>query len=370
MTLTFDDIDYMNKNLENQVFDRKSIGILSNPHDLAELMTSFGNNKFVSQDFGGIIVIGIKDNGEYEKLEPKQGHEESIMNVAQQNIYPPMTPSFEVVSKDDQNVYAITIPKMTSTPYGLKTSDGVVYKKRVGSTIRDMVYDEIKLLEKDDNDSISKEERVESRFPLKIGPPFIKVTVIPIDANRQLINFDQNNTEWLKSTVPKYGHIRKVTLKQNEIHYESLTFPSTESDWFILNQYGEFSSIEIIKLHESNIVHFGRQTVFLLGILHYLKEVYQKFKYSGRISVKLELGGVQEQIFKNTEFDDPFSVYDRKFTINPLPIKRIVSLDLLNIDSLVTSLMTEVCRACDWTVDESDFHKYLEYLRTKKGITF
>ena len=355
----------MNNNLESQVFDRKSKGILSHANDLAELMVAFGNNKFVSEDFGGVIVIGINDDGTFEELEPKQGHEEMIMNVAQQNIYPPMTPTFEVVSDSTRNVYAITIPKMTTTPYGLKTSDGVVYKKRVGSTIRSIGYDELKLLDKESDESESKEDRIEQSFPRSTDRPFIKVTIIPIDANRQIINFNKDNTDWLKSIPPKYLGFREIVLKQNEIHYDSKNFPSSESAWCVLNQDGCFSAIEGIQLYSENTVHIGRQTVVLMSILHYAKKVYKKFKYSGRISVKLELNNVQGSYFKTTDLNDPFYHIEKQFTINPIPIRRIVSLDLLNIDSLVTSIMTEVCRACDWTIDESEFHKYVEWLKTK-----
>jgi len=365
MTLSFDDIQYMNQNFEGQIFDRKSIGILTHPNDLAELMTAFGNNKFVSEDFGGIILIGIKDDGEFEEFETKQGHEELIMNVAQQNIYPPMTPSFEVVTKDEKNVYAITIPKMTTTPYSLKTRDGFVYKKRVGSTIRDALFEELESLKKDNDGTESKEHGIERNFPSSSDQPFIKITVIPMDANRQLINFDKENTTWLKSNEPKHAHVRTRTLKQNEIHYESRTVPSPDSDWFVLNQNGEFSGIEFIRLVQDSIVHLGRQVVFIQSVLHYIREVYSKFKYSGRISVKLEFNRVQGRDFMNTDLGDKFHWTEKKFMINPIPIKRIVSLDSLNIDSLVTSILVEICRACDWTIDESEVHTYLEGLANR-----
>jgi hypothetical protein len=369
MTLSFEDIEYMNANLESQVFDRKSIGILSHPNDLAGLMVAFGNNKFVSEDFGGIIVIGIDDNGEFEKLEPKQGHEEKIMNVAQQNIYPPMTPTFEVLSDETRNVYAITIPKMTSTPYGLKTSEGIVYKKRVGSTVRDALYDEIKLLEKESDDSKSKEERIETNFPRSTDKPIIRITIIPIDANRQVIDFDKNQSEWLKSNSPKFHSIRKITLKQNEMHYESQTVPSPESQWIVVNQFGEISSIEFIQIYQGNTVHVGRQTAVLLSILHFANDIYKKFRYVNRISVKVELDNVINYEFKGTDLDDPLFHTGKEFVINPIPIKRIISLDSLNIDSLATSIMVEVCRACDWIIDDTEFHKYVKWLETK-GVKF
>ena len=56
MTLSFEDVQYMNENFESQVFDRKSIGILSHPVDLAGLMVAFGNNKFVSEVFSFALL--------------------------------------------------------------------------------------------------------------------------------------------------------------------------------------------------------------------------------------------------------------------------------------------------------------------------
>jgi len=362
MALTFDDIEYMNSHLESTVFDRKSVGILSHANDLADLMVAFGNNKFVSEDFGGIIVIGINDNGSFEELEPDQGHEEMIMNVAQQKIIPPMTPTFEVVSDGTRNVYAITIPKMTTTPYGLKTSEGIVYKKRVGSTNRSVGYDELKLLEKDSDDSESKEKRINSSFPKSTTIPFIKITVIPINVNSQMINFDKENTEWLKSIPPKNLHFTTRTLQQNEIHYQSRTFPNPDSDLVVINQFGEITAMEFLRVIQGDTIHIGRQAVILLSILNYVKNVYKKFKYSGTISVKVELGNVVGLDFRNTEHEEDYWYTEKQFTINPIPITRIISIDLINIKSLVTSIIAEICRACDWTIDEPQFQKYLARL--------
>ncbi len=281
-----------------------------------------------------------------------------------------MTPTFEVISDGPKIVYAITIPKMTSKPYALKTPQGYVYKQRVGSTIRDLVSDEIILLTKDEDNSDSKEQRIESHFPRSTDKPFIKITCIPIDANRQLISFDKENTKWLKSNQPKFSHISTIILKQNDIHYESGNFPSREKVWYVLNQFGDFSGTEIIRIYDGDIVHLGRQTVFLLSGLHFIEKIYQKFKYSGRVSIKLEIGNVQGKNFQNTEVMAPGYDTGKKFEINPIPIKRIISLDLLNIERLTASIFVEICRACDWTIDDQEFQKFLEYLKTKANIMF
>ena len=113
MPLTFQDIENMKNYLESDVFDQKSIGILSEADHLAKEMVSFGNNKFVSENFGGVIVIGIDKDGNYENFEPKQGHEEFVMNLARDKIIPPMKPKFELIeSSNGKKIYAITIPSM------------------------------------------------------------------------------------------------------------------------------------------------------------------------------------------------------------------------------------------------------------------
>jgi len=140
-------------------------------------MVSFGNNKFVSENFGGIIVVGIDKDGNYEDFESKQGHEEFVMNIARDKIIPPMKPKFELIeSGDRKKVYVITIPKMVTTPYGLKTDEGNVYKVRAGSTVRTASPEELRELHlvpsKPENDFKNQQvEMIESEFPKMINHP-------------------------------------------------------------------------------------------------------------------------------------------------------------------------------------------------------
>ena len=95
MTITLADVNKWVARWEGHTLDFKSHGILSHTEDLAELIVAFGNNKFVSEDFGGRIIIGVNDNKEFENFEAKQGHEELIMNISRDKCYPAINPKFE-----------------------------------------------------------------------------------------------------------------------------------------------------------------------------------------------------------------------------------------------------------------------------------
>jgi len=379
MSLTFADVDYMKNHLENDVFDQKSIGILSEPEHLAKEMVSFGNNKFVSENFGGIIVIGINKDGDYENFEPKQGHEEFVMNVARDRIVPPMRPKFEVISSDDaRNVYVITIPKMLNTPYGLKTEKGIVYKTRVGSTVRDISPDELAELhlvstknsaETEDNFKSKEEEKITTEFPDVSGNPSFRLTIIPIDVNQNMIIFNKENTRWLKSKIPKYTNIRAVELIQNEIHYDSKTRPSPDSELFVLNKNGSFAAIEFLTNYKermgTNTLVIGRQIVLLASLFEYIKSIYEKFDYSGRLSIKLQLHNVQHYTFKDYDISDPFYYVSKKFLKSDVIIKRNVLVNSFNIRSLVESIFDEICKACDWVLEPKEIQNYFDFLKRK-----
>jgi len=377
MGLTFEDIDYMKNNLENDVFDQKSIGIFSEAQHLASEMVSFGNNKFVSENFGGVIVIGIDKDGNYEDFKPDQGHEEFVMNLARENIIPPMKPKFELVkSTNEKKVYVITIPKMVTTPYGLKTKDGIVYKVRAGSTVRTASPEELRELhltplKSENNFKNQQVKKIESEFPKVSSNPSFRLTIIPIDMNQRMIEFNIDNTEWIKATIPKYTHIRSVTLSQNEIRYDSKTRPSPDSALFVLNEYGSFSAIEFINAYQermgSRTVIIGRQIVLLSSLLNYIKEVYDKFAYSGRISIKLQFHNVQGYGFKDYNVDDPFYFVEKQFLRSDVIINREISLKSWNLRSLVESIFNEICKACDWVLDEAEIHRYFEHMK-KKGF--
>ena len=78
---------------------------------------------------GGIILIGVNDNGNVDGCQRKD-IEEFVINICRNNVKPAIIPILERVMVDDKPVFAVTIPKgdtICSTAKGL-------YYIRVGST--------------------------------------------------------------------------------------------------------------------------------------------------------------------------------------------------------------------------------------------
>ena len=82
----------------------------------------------------------MKDDGTIEGLKYDKGHEELVMNIANENCSPPIRPQFKKVTIPRKgDVYIINVPKRTHDAYyGVKAKDGIVYFSRAGSTIREM----------------------------------------------------------------------------------------------------------------------------------------------------------------------------------------------------------------------------------------
>ena len=117
----------------------KDSRILGTPFKFARSMTAMANQK------GGLILIGIKDDGTIEGMKSEKEHEEHIMNIAIDRCQPPITPEFQKVRiSPEADVYLLTIPKKKGDVcHGVKTRDGLVYFIRVGSRIREIRPEEL-----------------------------------------------------------------------------------------------------------------------------------------------------------------------------------------------------------------------------------
>ena len=76
----------------------KTSAILSDPFKIARIMVAFANNAHVLTPYGGLILVGVNDDGTLEGIEQKQGHEEYIMNVARDKMPTCIQPKFEMVT--------------------------------------------------------------------------------------------------------------------------------------------------------------------------------------------------------------------------------------------------------------------------------
>jgi hypothetical protein len=131
--ITSNDVLRLIEQEEGTKLEWKDSRILDNPFKLAKSMTAMAN-----QD-GGIILIGVKDDGTIEGMKAKKGHQEHIMTIATDRCEPPITPVFQRIEiSREADVYALTIPKRRDMHHGVKTKDGLVYFIRVGSRIREM----------------------------------------------------------------------------------------------------------------------------------------------------------------------------------------------------------------------------------------
>jgi hypothetical protein len=116
---------------EGQRLEFKRSEILSNTIQLAIELTAFANAD------GGMILIGVKDDGTFERMMARRGHQELIMNVASDRCVPPVRPLFEQKLIDGNLVYVIQVQK-GSTLHGVKFRGGTAFYIRVGSTVRSL----------------------------------------------------------------------------------------------------------------------------------------------------------------------------------------------------------------------------------------
>ncbi len=115
------DIHELIKNGESSKVEFKTEDV--HPVSLAEEIVSFANFE------GGIILVGINDNGEITGCS-KKGTEEFIINVCRNNVRPALIPVIERIVIDEKIIYAVSINKEATA---CATSKGLFFI-RVGST--------------------------------------------------------------------------------------------------------------------------------------------------------------------------------------------------------------------------------------------
>ncbi len=106
---------------------------------LAEELVAFSNAE------GGLLLIGVTDNGSIDGLDDKQINRinQLVSNTANENVKPPIYPLTDIITIQDKRVLAVSVRKGTSRPY--QTSKGVYFTKS-GSDKRKMSPDELRRL--------------------------------------------------------------------------------------------------------------------------------------------------------------------------------------------------------------------------------
>ncbi|MFA6062333.1 MAG: RNA-binding domain-containing protein [Gallionella sp.] len=109
---------------ENESIEFKELPI--RPEVLAREIVAFANS------LGGVILLGVTDQGRLSGVDAASQLEEWIMNIARHSVIPALIVTCEMVAVEGVTVCAVTIPKGNDKPY----QTGDKYLIRVGSTNR------------------------------------------------------------------------------------------------------------------------------------------------------------------------------------------------------------------------------------------
>ena len=96
----------------------------------------------LSNTLGGVILIGIEDNGEVTGI-TRENVEEWVANISRNNMIPSTQPTISQVTIDNKKIYHIPVEKGQHKPY--QTTDGRFWV-RVGSTNRQATKEELSRL--------------------------------------------------------------------------------------------------------------------------------------------------------------------------------------------------------------------------------
>ena len=107
------------------------------PESLAREMVAFANT------LGGLLLIGVEDDGGIQGLTSREALDQRILNVARHNVVPAISPTIEWLEHEDKTLCLVRIPKGQAKPY--QTLDGK-FLIRAGSTNRQATKEELSRL--------------------------------------------------------------------------------------------------------------------------------------------------------------------------------------------------------------------------------
>jgi ATP-dependent DNA helicase RecG len=107
------------------------------PESLAREMVAFANT------LGGLLLIGVTDDGALVGVGDPAGIAHRIVNVARHSVVPALQPTVEVVVVDGKSVCVVVVDKGTAKPY--QTLEGK-FLLRVGPTNRQATKEELSRL--------------------------------------------------------------------------------------------------------------------------------------------------------------------------------------------------------------------------------
>jgi len=130
--MTIEEICELIKKGENQKVEFKEKGVGNDK--LAKELVAFANTN------DGIIFMGVDDEGNIKGLPDTKKLEEQIMDIAEKNCNPSITPETKEYTVEDKKILAIFVPIGRHTPY--QRNDGKVFVRR-GSTSRNPDHEEL-----------------------------------------------------------------------------------------------------------------------------------------------------------------------------------------------------------------------------------
>jgi ATP-dependent DNA helicase RecG len=117
---------------ENQSLEFKSAQVHAN--SLAKELVAFANTS------GGVILLGVEDDGSVSGLPDDKNYEEWVSNIARNNVIPALEVIIEQRSVDTLAVLYIEVPKGAEKPYQTQQNQFLV---RIGSTNRTATQGEL-----------------------------------------------------------------------------------------------------------------------------------------------------------------------------------------------------------------------------------
>jgi len=122
---------------ENEKVEFKKVDILSDSYHLAKSIVAITNSG------GGLLLIGVSDDGQVQKIRVEKKQIEKIINVSRDKVDPPIKPVVYSMSLNDGDVCVIEIPEMSKgDPHYVRSRDGNVCFIRVGPTVREPSHEE------------------------------------------------------------------------------------------------------------------------------------------------------------------------------------------------------------------------------------
>lgn len=122
---------------ENEKVEFKKVDVLSESYHLAKSMVAIANSG------GGLLLIGVSDDGQVQKMQVEKKQIETIINISRDKADPPIKPTVYIISLNDGDILVVEIPGMTRrNPHYVRSRDGNVCFIRVGPTVREPSQEE------------------------------------------------------------------------------------------------------------------------------------------------------------------------------------------------------------------------------------